>query len=132
MNITLQELDKLECLHTGVKSRLYLIENSPYDKKPVVLKMLQQAAPTAQQIARFYNEFTITKALDIPGVRRAYAQTSISGHPALVLSYVPGPSFKEAFIRRRHSLAEMLRVAIAIAQTLAALHQHNIIHKDIN
>jgi len=132
MDITLQDLDKLECLHTGVKSRLYLIKSSPYADKPVVLKMLQQAAPTAQQIARFYNEFTITKALDIPGVRRAYAQTSVSGHPALILSYVPGPSFKEAFVRRRHSLAEMLRVAIAIAQTLAALHQHNIIHKDIN
>ncbi len=132
MNITLQELDALECLHVGAKSRLYLLKDSPYDTQPVVLKMLQQATPTAQQVARFYNEFTITKNLDIPGVRRAYAQTSIANRPTLILEYAPGPSFKDAFVRQRRSLTEMLRVAISLARILAALHQHNIIHKDVN
>ncbi|MBN2007031.1 MAG: AAA family ATPase [Anaerolineae bacterium] len=131
MNITLQELDTLECLHVGTKSRLYLLRDSPYGK-PVVIKMLQHPAPTAQQVARFYNELTITKNLDVPGVRRAYAQIAIANYPALILEYVPGLPLKDACVRQRRSLTDMLRIAIHIARILTEIHQRNIIHKDIN
>jgi len=118
-------------IHESRNSLIYYHPAGEYDG-PVVIKVLNADQPTAHQLVRFNNEYEFTKDLTIDGVRKSIAQTRLEDKPALVMEYITGQTLKQAFVEQRQSLVDFLQVAIRIAQTLGELHQHHIIHRDIN
>ncbi len=121
----------LELIHKSRNSFIYYQPQSEYGK-PVVIKVVNATYPGANQLVRFNNEYEFTKDLAIEGVRKAISQTRLEDKPALILEYVSGQTLKQAFTTQKQSLIDFLQIAIAIAQTLGELHQHHIIHRDIN
>ncbi|GAK49842.1 ATP-binding region ATPase domain protein [Candidatus Moduliflexus flocculans] len=118
-------------LYDGENSRIYraeLVETHA----PVILKVLRSDTPTQRQRIQFYNEYDFTKDLTITGVRSACGQTIIERHDTLILHYVDGCTLKEWLTHTPRALSDLLRVAIRIAQILGEIHQHHLIHKDIN
>ncbi|WP_036486276.1 hybrid sensor histidine kinase/response regulator [Myxosarcina sp. GI1] len=106
------------------------IRNS--DRAPVILKVPQEEYPTPETITRYRQEYEITRSLDNLGVIKVY-DLQPSGHRlAIVLEDFSGESLKLLSEQTAFELEEFLKVGIKIAASLAAIHQANIIHKDIN
>lgn len=118
-------------LYEGKNSLIYHKQESEWGT-PVVVKVLKNKFPTSRQIARFNNEFELTRHLDIPGVRKAYKTEKFQDKYCLVLEYIGGVILRDFWQTQAPGLEVFLKVAIQIAQTLGRIHQHHIIHKDIN
>jgi PAS domain S-box-containing protein len=131
MMVTLSGYQITQQLHESPNSKVYLGQQEQ-DHRPIVIKILQSEYPTPQQLVQFHNEYEFTKELNIEGIRKAVEVTEIEHKHALLLEYVAGETLKRTFVEQRHSLIDFLKVAAQIAQTLGEIHQHNIIHKDIN
>ncbi|MEH1883745.1 trifunctional serine/threonine-protein kinase/ATP-binding protein/sensor histidine kinase [Nostoc sp.] len=118
------------------------------DQTPVVIKLLKSSYPSLIELAQFRNQYTIAKILNVLGVVRIYSLESYQNRPALILEDFGGISLKEYSASWRqgfrnvgsqknlshpcpHFLSEFLEIAIALADILADLYHHEIIHKDI-
>ncbi|MEH2139363.1 ATP-binding sensor histidine kinase [Nostoc sp.] len=118
------------------------------DQTPVVIKLLKSSYPSPIELAQFRNQYTIAKILNVLGVVRIYSLESYQNRPALILEDFGGISLKEYSASWRqgfknvesqknlshpcpHFLSEFLQIAIALADILADLYHHEIIHKDI-
>ncbi|MEH2264519.1 trifunctional serine/threonine-protein kinase/ATP-binding protein/sensor histidine kinase [Nostoc sp.] len=118
------------------------------DQTPVVIKLLKSSYPSLIELAQFRNQYTIAKILNVLGVVRIYSLESYQNRPALILEDFGGISLKEYSASWRqgfrnvgsqknlshpcpHFLSEFLQIAIALADILADLYHHEIIHKDI-
>ncbi len=84
------------------------------------------------RIHQLHNELELTQSVHVPGIRKALDYIKIGTQHALILEFVDGQTLKEAFVNQRRSLQDILKLAIALARRLDALHQRHIIHKDIN
>ncbi|MEJ6480375.1 AAA family ATPase [Nostoc punctiforme UO1] len=118
------------------------------DQTPVVIKLLKNSYPSVIELAQFRNQYSITKILNVPGVVRIYSLENCQNRPALILEDFGGISLKEYTAFRKKGLGEIgnqenssslhpdvltefLQIAIALADILADLYHHEIIHKDI-
>jgi predicted ATPase len=102
------------------------------DGHRVVLKMLNSEYPTPRGLARYRQEYELLRSLSIPGVIQAYGQEKLGNTTALVLEDFGGSSLSLCFERQRPTLEQLLDLAIQTTAALGQLHQHGIIHKDIN
>lgn len=101
------------------------------DRKPVILKSLTAKYPMSNVMARLRHEYEILVNLDSPGIVKAYGLESCNKIPVLVLEDFGGMSLREFMLGNQIDLISFLRIAINLAQTLEQLHQHHIIHKNI-
>ncbi len=107
------------------------------DRCPVVIKVLQAQFPSAREILQLRNHYTITKDLDLIGISKTLALATDRNSYALVMEDAGGSSLKELLDREgklgsnRQTLELLLQIAIQLAETLAGLYRHRIIHKDI-
>jgi len=129
--VTTVEKEKLKVLFEGVNSSIYLQEQSSYGV-PTIMKVTKHERPTAEQIAIFYNEYEISKSLDIEGVRKVFEKAEYQGSPALIFEYVQGITLIEAFQQRGRNLKTFLELAVEVTNILSDIHQCGIIHKDLN
>lgn len=125
-------LEDSELLFEGRHSFIYLKKGKP-DSTPMIIKVLKEDYPTPQHILQFNNEYEITQALNIVGIRKALEKIQLeSGQFALRLKYVEGISLKEFAKTKPIPIEAFLIIAIQLTQTLHLLHDQNIIHKDLN
>jgi predicted ATPase/C4-dicarboxylate-specific signal transduction histidine kinase len=99
----------------------------------VVIKRSQGQAVSARQLTRYRNEYELLRSLDCPGVVKAYELLRDGSHVALVLEDLPGMSLRRWLESAPDaSMHERLAIAIRLAETVAAVHAANVIHKDIS
>jgi predicted ATPase/signal transduction histidine kinase/CheY-like chemotaxis protein/tRNA A-37 threonylcarbamoyl transferase component Bud32 len=93
------------------------------DDKPIILKILKQDYPTPDELARYRQEYDITRRLsDLNGVANVYHIEKYQNTLMMCLEDFGGKSLN----------AIDIPIAIQITEILAQIHQQNIIHKDIN
>ena len=93
------------------------------DDKPVILKILKEDYPTPDELTRYRQEYDITRLLShLNGVINAYYIEKYQNSLIMCLEDFGGESL--------HAID--IPIAIQITEILAQIHQHNIIHKDIN
>jgi PAS domain S-box-containing protein len=131
MKLSNRELAALPCIYEGANSIIYRRDTNEYGR-PVIIKLSKHLYPAPRQIVQFANEYALTRDLDLPGIRKAYETVTIDDRTALILDYIDGETVRQAFVVQRKGPAEALTTAFAIAQALAGVHRHNIIHKNIN
>ncbi|MCG6133878.1 MAG: AAA family ATPase [Nostoc sp. LLA-1] len=120
-----------ERLYAGIRTLVYRC-NRESDQKSVVIKLMRNEYPTFGEIVQFRNQYTITKNLDIPGIIKPISLEPYRNGYALVMEDFGGISLKEWRMgNEKFSMSDFLNIAIAITTTLEALHQHQVIHKDI-
>jgi PAS domain S-box-containing protein len=106
------------------------------DKTAVILKVLKQNYPTTAELIRYKQEYEITRSLDLKGVIKAYSQQDYQRTLVIILEDFGGDSLQKLRESREisypMSLAEFLRLAIAITDILGRIHAVSVIHKDIN
>ena len=120
-----------EMLYEGAKSIVYRGLRKK-DQTRVVIKIFKKDYPSLEDIAAVEREFELTKNLNLEGCVRPYSLESYQNSPALILEDFGGTSLKNVIQDGRMELHQFLRIGIKLAETIGALHQKGIIHKDIN
>ena len=105
------------------------------DGLPVVIKTLGSEYPSRQNVAELRREFQIIQRLQpVEGVIRVHAlETYGNGNIAMVLERF-GRSVAECMMakdRRAFPLGSVLTIAISVAETLAQVHERDVVHKNI-
>lgn len=121
----------IETLHRGTKSAVFRARRER-DQHPVVVKATNGYDSSPSGALSLYREHEILNTIDIPGVVQSYGLEHHQDVHALILEDFGGISLKKYIESTRLDLQTILQIASQLADTLAALHQRNIIHKDIN
>src|SRR5262245_35926464 len=96
--------------------------------RTVALKALPIAALADEtRRARFLREARATSALNHPNLVTVYDLVHDSDSDFLVMEFVDGKTLEQLLHERRLSLSEALRIAIAIADALAAAHRAGVV-----
>jgi len=104
------------------------------DNLAVIFKVLKENYPSPEELSRYRQEFDITRRLaDSEGVIKAYRLEKHQNTLVMHLEDFGGESLKIWLDEQRNfTLDELFTFAIRITEILGLIHEHNIIHKDIN
>ncbi|MBW4421156.1 MAG: AAA family ATPase [Myxacorys californica WJT36-NPBG1] len=126
----------------AIQSKIYESSNSLVyrgirdDGLTIVVKLLKQNYPSAQELMRYRQEYEITRSLNLEGVIKAYSQQNYQRTLFILLEDFGGESL-ERWMRQRPDfcpmpLATFLRLAIDLTGILGSIHAADIIHRDIS
>ncbi len=99
----------------------------------VILKLLNPTSVRNGHLKQLTDEYTITRQLDLPFVRKALEKLKLNNREGLVLTYLPGTTLKE-WIKKNGGLdaKKFLEFAICVADQLFQIHERGYYHRDIN
>lgn len=101
------------------------------DNTPVLLKVLKADYPSPKELAQLKREYELTTALPVEGVVQALGLEEYDHRPVLVLADFGGNPLSRHPRLHHFEISTALQLAIQLAQTLADIHQRNIIHKNL-
>lgn len=102
------------------------------DRQPVIIKLLKENFPTAGLLVRYKQEYEITRKLKLNSVPKTYSLEKYQNSLAIVFEDGNGQSLRTLLTKKLENIKQFLTLAIKITKALGEIHQHNIIHKDIN
>jgi predicted ATPase/signal transduction histidine kinase len=140
--------DRAEIIHQGSTTTIYRAygRESAGDRPSVILKTLNGDYPTPQCIAQLHHEADILRDLAAP-IGDEMGGTAIGGivgylglenyqqRPYLILEDIAGTSLKTHLAQHictDVALGKTLALMLNLTETVGALHERQIIHKDIN
>jgi serine/threonine-protein kinase len=97
------------------------------------IKVLNESARREQGfVDRFFNEARIQESLHHPNIAAVYDFTEVQGQPCIIMEYVDGDTLCDR-VRPYGPLpaAEALRIFSSLADAIAYVHAHGVIHRDI-
>ncbi|MBD2112170.1 MULTISPECIES: hybrid sensor histidine kinase/response regulator [Cyanophyceae] len=118
-------------VYEGAHTRVYAGVTQP-GEQPVVVKLLRAEYPSLEEITRLKHEFSILDGLNSPEIIKALALAPYQNGLALVLEDFGGIALSDYLGQHLLSSEEFLAIALQLTAALAALHQSQIVHKDIN
>ncbi len=126
------EYNVRETLHQGNRFTVYRAAGKE-DETPCILKVLNKSHRAAPGIDAIENEYRLLKLVESEHIIKAYELLRTNDYILIVLEDIQGINLKE-FLKKGapFSPGQFLELAQAITGGLGAIHQQNIIHKDIN
>jgi predicted ATPase len=124
--------EQREPIHDSSASSVYRARRLS-DGVGVVVKRSQGHSVPARQLTRYRNEHDLLRLLDCPGVVKAHDLVRHDGQVAIVLEDLPGVSLRRWLEASADApLLERVAIAIQLADTIAAVHEADVIHKDVS
>ena len=121
-----------ECLHESAPRVIYRAVRETGEE--VVLKTLRTDRPRKQDVAELRREFRILERLNVAGVIRVRSLVAYgSGNVAIEMTAF-GQSLAEVIEARGpepFALDIFFKIAVQLARTLGALHEMELVHKDV-
>ncbi|MDQ2103302.1 ATP-binding protein, partial [Azospirillum isscasi] len=102
------------------------------DGLPIVLKRLERPRPNSADVARLRREYALARRMAAPGIVEVLGLEDSSAGLTLVMRSSGGESLDRVLEAGRPRVDEILRIGIAAASALGALHARNIVHKDVS
>jgi len=118
-------------IYESANSLVYQAILQEYNK-PIILKILKENYPTPSELTRYKQEYEITRSLNVDNIIKAYELQRYDNSLVMLLEDFGGQSLKFILSQSRLSLEGFMNIAIKTTESLAAVHNANIIHKDIN
>ncbi len=121
----------LEKLGAGGMGEVYLAEDTKLGRK-VALKLLsEELTQNRDRLSRFDQEAYAASALNHPNILTIYEMGDEGGRHYIVAEFVDGVTLRKRLRASPMELAEVLDIAIQIADALEEAHAAGIIHRDI-
>ncbi|MGG6295514.1 trifunctional serine/threonine-protein kinase/ATP-binding protein/sensor histidine kinase [Leptolyngbya sp. AN02str] len=120
----------VEQLYLGSRTAVYRAVQTNV-QHPVVIKVLQRKYPAFSELVQFRNQYTIAKNLNIPGIVQPLSLESVGGSYALVMEDWGGVALGKYMQQQSLNLADVLTIALQLADILHDLCQHCVVHKDL-
>ena len=115
----------------GGMGDVYVGYDEKLDRK-VALKVLHsENRLDAESRERLLREARTLSKLDHPNICRIHDYIESNDVDVLVLEYIDGETLQDAVRDRQLSRAERLRIALAVTDSLVAVHRVGIIHRDL-
>ncbi len=121
----------LEKIYESNKTLVYRGTTQP-DNQPTILKILKENYPSVSDLIRYKQEYEITSSLKVDSTIKSYDLQRHENSLVMFLEDFGGQSLDLLLSQRQLGPEEFLIIAIQITEGLAAIHNANIIHKDIN
>lgn len=102
------------------------------DGKSVIIKMLKPGEINEHRVSQFMNEQQILSQLKSSKIVKLLDIIATPSEYLHVFEDIGGSSLYDILLIHRFSVSEALNIAIKVAETLKIIHQHHIIHADIN
>ncbi|MGK3988492.1 AAA family ATPase [Sorangium sp. So ce136] len=122
----------LDTLHDGARSSVYLGRKKSTGKM-CVIKVARKGVNGTRNVAILKRQYEITRNLDLDGIVRVYDLEVRLDYAALIMEYFAGRSLRAIIDESGEGigLVRAVRIALQLADTLGAIHERNIIHKDV-
>jgi Protein kinase domain len=121
----------LSALGSGGMGVVYLAEDERLGRQ-VALKFLPAESVTSRQaLDRFRIEARAASSLSHPGICAIFDIGDDEGTPYIVMEALKGESLRDRINRGPLRVADLLEIAIQLADALDAAHAQGIIHRDI-
>ncbi len=131
LHSTLDHYRILEKLGQGGMGVVYLAEDAHLGRR-VALKVLpREMAREPERLRRFQREAKVVAALNHPNIVTLHAVGEASGLHFLIMEYVQGKTLSDLIPEAGLPLAEVLRLAVPLADALRAAHEGGITHRDL-
>src|ERR1043165_4283621 len=128
---TIGSYEVVSFLSRGGMGEVYLAEDKRLGRK-VALKLLPSAfTKDDDRLRRFEQEARAASALNHPNIITIYEITKAAGSHVIATEFVEGETLLSRLNHSALSLAEILNIAMQVADALSAAHKAGIIHRDI-
>ncbi len=121
----------IEKLGEGGMGQVYAAEDEKLGRR-VALKLLPpEMAGDRERLERFGREAHVVAALDHPNIVTLYSVEESGDLHFLVMELLEGPTLARRISDRGLPVAELLDVAIPVAEALSAVHERGVVHRDL-
>jgi non-specific serine/threonine protein kinase len=119
-------------LGRGAAGIVYLAHDTKLDRLVAVKSLPAEVMGNPKARSAFSREARLLASLNHPNIATIYEELEeVEGVGYLVLEYVPGQTLAERIAAGRLELQEALKIALQIAEAVAAAHEHDVIHRDL-
>ncbi|MGI0486770.1 trifunctional serine/threonine-protein kinase/ATP-binding protein/sensor histidine kinase [Pantanalinema rosaneae CENA516] len=120
----------VEQLYLGSRTAVYRAGQIA-QQRPVVIKVLRHEYPSFGELVQFRNQYTIARNLPIPGIVQPLSLEPLDTGYALVMEDWGGMALGKYTQQQPLELADILAIAVQVADILHDLGQHRVVHKDV-
>ena len=128
---TLGHFTLLEKIGEGGMGRVYKARDSRLERLVAIKLLPESRLADADRRARFVQEAKAASALNHPNIVTIHEISEYEGQTFIVMELVEGKPLTELIPRKGMRLTEALRVAVQVADALAAAHAAGIVHRDL-
>jgi serine/threonine protein kinase len=123
--------DVLAPLGSGGMGEVYRARDTRLGREVAIKVLPAERLSEPTRRARFVQEAKAASALNHPHIVTIYEIESADGMDFIVMELVPGKTLDALIPKSGMRLGEALRIAIPIADALAAAHAKGIVHRDL-
>ena len=121
----------LSLLGAGGMGEVYRARDTRLGREVAIKVLPAERMGDEDRRRRFVTEARAASALNHPNIVTIHEIESDGGNDFIVMEYVPGKSLADVIPRQGMRLAELLRVAIPVADAVARAHTFGVVHRDL-
>jgi serine/threonine protein kinase/Flp pilus assembly protein TadD len=122
----------LQLIGEGGMGAVWMADQEQPVRRKVALKLIKPGMDTAQVVARFEQERQALALMDHPNIARVLdAGATAGGRPFFVMELVKGTPITKYCDEHHLTVAERLRLFVAVCQAVQHAHQKGVIHRDL-
>jgi tetratricopeptide (TPR) repeat protein len=118
-------------LGAGGMGVVYKARDTRLDRTVAIKLLPEEGSPDPARRQRFEHEARMLAALNHPHIVTLYSVERIDELPVLSMEFVEGQALSALIPPNGFPVPQLLRIAVAIADALAAAHQRGVIHRDL-
>src|SRR3954464_8717646 len=121
----------LSLIGAGGMGEVYRARDPRLDREVAIKVLPAERLADEDRRRRFVHEAKAASALNHPHIITIYEVESIGDIDFIVMEFVCGSSVDQVIPSRGLPVSQLLRIAVPVAEALAAAHARGIIHRDV-